>query len=74
MVLLTPLSLGNIGVPTADWRGRGCVMLRGSAATPPSPMQSRIQPTVPSPPQARMRKSGVSRKKLSLEKARRDKG
>lgn len=37
-----------------------------------SPMQSRIQPTVPSPPQARMRKSGVSRKKLSLDGAKRE--
>lgn len=30
------------------------------------PMQSRIQPTVPSPPQASTRKSGTSWKKLSL--------
>lgn len=29
-------------------------------------MQSKIQPTVPSPPQAKTRKSGVSRKKFSL--------
>lgn len=45
-----------------------------NTAVPGSPMQSRIQPTVPSPPQASTRKSGVSRKKFSLEKARRDKG
>lgn len=44
-------------------------MLCRSMAAPHSPMQSKIQPTVPSPPQARTRKSGVSRKKLSLEKA-----
>lgn len=31
-----------------------------------SPMQSKIHPTDPSPPQASTRKSGTSRKKLSL--------
>lgn len=35
------------------------------------PIQSRIQPTVPSPPQASTRKSGTSWKKLSLKDNRR---
>lgn len=36
-------------------------------------MQSKIQPTVPSPPQAKTRKSGVSRKKFSLGSRRKAK-
>lgn len=40
---------------------------------PNLPMQSRIHPTVPSPPQAKIRKSGISQKKFNLRKKRRQK-
>lgn len=60
---------GGGGKDLASKSPPGCRGKWGDGAQDP-PMASRIHPTVPSPPHTRMRKSGTSRKKLSLGRGR----